>query len=548
MIAHVARGLLLLMLLPAAAFAMDGAPDPAFDHGHVATFAPARFTSPADARVDAAGRILVAATLDDGLQLHSRAAVLRLLPNGSLDPAFGVGGIATVEPPAPYRATRAEALAVDTGGRIVLAGEVDDDVPAVMRLLADGAPDAAFGSGGIVVENGVYNGAPAWWQSIAMDGSSVVVAGAASNSPPFGSGLERQVVLARFSDAGAPDPSFASGGFLMLDLSPFALPQTHALAIDEDGRIVLGAYSVSATTVPRDVTAEVVRLTPAGELDATFATAGVAALGVHGAGLRLSLRAGGGVLVTGDWGTGAVALPRFAAARLTPDGRLDRAFGTRGQIASPPGYTGDVMADCAGNLVFSSAHGLERLAPDGRLDSTFAADTLATAQLDATPMVGRLGAVAFAPGGAVVLMGTLLDGTIDTVGRPGTTVARSAIGVLRLQGACPPVDTRPPAVSLHCSAGCRRVRGTALDDPVGRGVRRVLLGVERRAGTACTVWDGRRFRPLACARAAARLVAVALVRGAFRSPPLGAGAWVVRAVAVDRAGNRSPVAVRRVSR
>jgi hypothetical protein len=127
-------------------------------------------------------------------------------------------------------------------------------------------------------------------------------------------------------------------------------------------------------------------------------------------------------------------------------------------------------------------------------------------------------------------------------------VGNNAIAVARVLAACPIADSRPPSVALMCTAGCRRVAGTALDDPVGRGVRRVLLGVERIVGKTCQAWDGRRFAPTACGRAATRLVAVPIKRGAFRTPALRPGRYVVRAVAVDRAGNRSPLALRRFVR
>jgi hypothetical protein len=91
------------------------------------------------------------------------------------------------------------------------------------------------------------------------------------------------------------------------------------------------------------------------------------------------------------------------------------------------------------------------------------------------------------------------------------------------------------------------VAGSALDDPVGQGVKRVLLGVDRITGRGCAAWDGRRFVALPCGQAATRLVAVRTQGGKFRVPALGSGRFVVRAVAIDRAGNRSRLAVRRVS-
>ena len=72
----------------------------------------------------------------------------------------------------------------------------------------------------------------------------------------------------------------------------------------------------------------------------------------------------------------------------------------------------------------------------------------------------------------------------------------------------------------------------------------MLLGIERIAGARCQAWNGRKLVPLPCANAATRLVAVPVVEGAFRSPPLGRGHFVIRATAVDRAGNDAQVVAR----
>src|SRR5450432_1417274 len=155
-----AIGLLLLALAPMNAGA---GVDRSFGNGGSVSFAPQRFSSGAGVAVDAQGGILLGATLDDGSLLRTRAAVLRLLPDGSLDPAFGSGGVATIAPPPPYATTRAEAIALDAQGRIVVAGEVDDDVPTVARLLPGGTLDPGFAGGGLLIAKGAYGGLPGGW-------------------------------------------------------------------------------------------------------------------------------------------------------------------------------------------------------------------------------------------------------------------------------------------------------------------------------------------------------------------------------------------------
>ena len=548
MLVRVATGLALLTLsLPAAALA-DGAPDPAFAQGRPSVFSPQRFSYATGAAVDGQGRILIAATVDDGTLLRPRGAVLRLLAGGSLDATFGIGGIATVEPPPEYTSTRAEAMVLDPAGRIVIAGEVEDDIPAVMRLLPDGSPDPSFGTGGVVVARGAYGGAPAWWQSIALDGARIVVGGAAANTPPYGTGLDRVAVLGRFDDSGLPDPSFGSGGFVEVPLAGITIPASHSLAVDHDGRIVMGSSLATTAAFPRDVWAQVMRFGPSGSLDPAFGNGGVLTLGLQRGGAPVvTLRPTGEIVAVGDWAKDLTTVPEVMAAQLLTSGKLDPAFGTGGQITEPHATSGSGVVDCQGDLIVTGSGGVRRFGRDGRLDPAFRSPPVRVA-VGNTTATAALGVVALAPGGAVVLAGSATDGPVTIGGAPGMQVGATAVVVAQVLATCPQVDATPPAVVLACTAGCRRVSGTALDDPVGSGVRRVLLGVEQRTGPRCRAWNGRRFAALACSRAPSRLVAVPVVRGAFRSPPLPAGSVIVRVVAVDRAGNRSPIATRRVSR
>jgi uncharacterized delta-60 repeat protein len=536
-------GLALLVLGPVGA-AADGGPVRSFGSGGSVSFAPARFSSGAGVAVDAQGRVLIGATLDDGSLLHTRAAVLRLLPDGSLDTSFGSGGVATITPPAQYATSRAEAIALDGQGRIVIAGEVDDDVPAVARLLADGTPDPAFASAGLLVAKGAYGGLPGGWKSVAITGSAIVVAGAVDGAPPYGTSLGRIAVVARIADDGRPDASFASGGFLQLPIAGVTFASTHAVAIDRGGRIVLGIWRATTVAFPGDVAAAVVRVTAAGALDGSFGSAGMAVLGsLQGRAPSVGVTGSGEIVVFGAWTarTGGIA----SAARLRPGGTLDETFGSAGELVAGATPTAGVL-DCQGDLLLSGNDGVRRFGPDGRLDRTFRGTGIPPVSVGATSAAGGFESLAPGPDGALVLSGTAASGPIVIGG--SSQSGSTAVAVARIAARCPIADVKRPAVTLRCAGACRRVAGAAIDDPIGRGVQRVLLGIERLAGGRCEAWNGRRFAVLACASAAGRLIDARVRRGAFRTPPLGSGSFIVRAVAIDGAGNRSRVAVRRVSR
>jgi|tagenome__1003787_1003787.scaffolds.fasta_scaffold20917473_2 uncharacterized delta-60 repeat protein len=534
---------LVLAVWPTIAMA-DGAVDRSFGNGGSVSFAPERFSSTVAVAVDGEGRVLVAANLDDGSG-QSRAAILRLRSDGSLDPTFGAGGVARIEPPAPWGATRAEAIAVDRQGRVLVAGSAGNVDLALARLLPSGAADPAFASGGILLARSALGGAPGSWHGLALDGSSIVLAGAVENSPPFGTGLGRVAVVARVGDDGRPDPAFVSGGFLKLSVPGVTFASTRSLAIDGDGRIVLGIWRATTTDFPGDVSATVLRLTHAGALDGTFGSGGIAALGaLRGSVPAISVRRSGEILALGGWvsrsGHGIAG-----GAQLLPDGQLDERFASDGELPSSIGTRGESVLDCQGDLLAYRRTGIARIGPDGRVDGTFKAGHAPTVPVGDTAKLADYDVVAVAPDGSVVLAGTARDGPILFGG--GTTVGHSAVAVARLEAACPVADDRPPSLKLRCSAGCRRIVGTALDAPAGSGVRRVLLGIERIAGARCEAWNGRKLVALPCATAATRRVAVPVRARAFRSPPLGKGRFVIRVTALDRAGNDVHV-VKRVVR
>ncbi len=134
----------------------DGTPDPAFGvHGVVITDFGVGNDSTGDVVIAADGRILLAGTSQTG-PTSTRPAVVRLLPDGALDPEFGTGGRATLDVGvAPgFQVGRAVALLPD--GRLAIAGTVDDVDSEVARpfvgmLTAAGAPDAGFDAGDGVV-------------------------------------------------------------------------------------------------------------------------------------------------------------------------------------------------------------------------------------------------------------------------------------------------------------------------------------------------------------------------------------------------------------
>jgi uncharacterized delta-60 repeat protein len=130
--------------------------------------------------------------------------------------------------------------------------------------------------------------------------------------------------------AGSLDPTFGKGGKVTTNLG--GVPTS---SVQQPGGDIL--VSVSSFLTP---TTAVARFLPSGALDTSFGTGGVAETAVAGG--KLTLEAGGKIVVGGSNGSSASTEMAFAAERLNPKGEPDPTFGTGGVAsASSEGFSPD---------------------------------------------------------------------------------------------------------------------------------------------------------------------------------------------------------------
>jgi uncharacterized delta-60 repeat protein len=112
-------------------------------------------------------------------------------------------------------------------------------------------------------------------------------------------------------------------GQLDRDFTPAANSDVYALAIQPDGKILVGGLFTAITGVPRN---HLARLNPDGSLDATFVADAPDRPGqpTSFAG-ALALQADGGLLVGGRFAS-LGGRPRLNLARLLPGGQVDESF------------------------------------------------------------------------------------------------------------------------------------------------------------------------------------------------------------------------------
>jgi len=293
----------------------DGSVDPTFGVAGVASTGRPMGQWAGSVALQSSGNILAAYAWGLGSRGPFLSAVARHLVDGAVDPSFGAGGSAMAE----YG--RWPEVAVDAADRILLARLWDIDNKAVMlRLTAAGARDASFGQGGAAFPP---TGAEAAVDGVAVQADGrIVTIGWGWDGRVGGSG--GPLMLVRYLPNGTPDPAFGSGGVAQVR-PPNPDPMRASIAVQPDGRIIVAANLPSSS--PGIV---VLRLLPDGSPDATFGnngtvttapiyfTPGIMSIAIQPDGKILVLTSNGTLLrYLGGGGPAAVAeVPSLAPGAL----------------------------------------------------------------------------------------------------------------------------------------------------------------------------------------------------------------------------------------
>ncbi|MBA2521844.1 MAG: hypothetical protein H0V25_00785, partial [Solirubrobacterales bacterium] len=311
------------------------------------------------------GKIVVVGTTGENSEAYSPEAVAaRFNADGSLDASFGKKGTKLIEFPAPDDTVGAVSVAVAPDGRILIAtaGENVD----LARLNPDGSLDSTF-SGDGEAQIPLPGFARLSIADLALSGDGRMVVGGTATAAA--EGAKRDFLVARFAPDGTPDPSFSGDGFATSDLGgeDFVIE----IALGPDGSVVAGGGTGAAFTTAASSVA-VARYTPAGSLDPSFSGDGVA-----------TSDAGDYVTGVAIDGSGRVALsaaqlkrPIFTAARFTPAGELDPSFGSGGVAKlsfGDPSTANDLAVAADGSL---TVVGFVNRSVPGLLEEDFAVGRL----------------------------------------------------------------------------------------------------------------------------------------------------------------------------
>ncbi len=387
-------------------------------------------------------------------------ALARYLPDGSLDPTFGVGGKATADFGGHDFAND---LVLQPDGKLVAAG-FHFSLPgqffdfALARFLPDGSLDPTFGVGGEVTTH--FEGAAvAEAMVLQPDGKLVAAGNVTSNTYAF--------ALARYLPNGSLDPTFGVGGKVTTDGGV-----AEALVLQPDGKLVAAGGSATGVDIADFALA---RYLPDGSLDAGFGIGGkiTTDFGLQAErAYALVLQPDGKLVAAGSGTHGPAVAFDFALARYLPDGSLDATFGTDGTVVTDLGGVDDnvyaLVLQPDGKLVAAGIAGphpvqdfaLARYLPDGSLDATFG--TAGTVTTDFGVFEVALALVLQPDGKLVAAGGSAVDFALARYGSP------------------PVVDTIAPTITISASLTTLwppngrlvsvLVSGTMTDEPGGSGL------------------------------------------------------------------------------
>lgn len=258
-----------------------------------------------------------------GGEANGSFALVRLLPNGSLDPSFGNNGIVITK---FFRSEVIKSLAIQKDGKIFAAGNTYFDKTGqdfiLIRYNTDGSIDKTFGQNGFVKIDLGEEISDTFTKMIVQKDEKIVLLGEFKSS----------FALVRLNPNGSIDTSFGNNGIIKslgLSLKPYDI------SIQEDGKIILIGYTIT----DNDWDFIILRFNQNGTIDQSFGKNGIVILDIgtytgesrsRDIAKSLLIQSDGKIVVGGE--TGAITFFDTVLVRLNSNGSLDPYFGNGGIV------------------------------------------------------------------------------------------------------------------------------------------------------------------------------------------------------------------------
>ncbi|MFN0216146.1 MAG: T9SS type A sorting domain-containing protein [Saprospiraceae bacterium] len=310
----------------------------------------------------------------------SKMAVLRYLPNGSLDGTFATNGI--FEGTFLGSINVAQAVTLQPDGKILVAGYTtnlqssstyNEDL-VVLRLNANGVPDNTFGTSGAAIGSLGYNERPVGIR-MTNDGR-ILVAGNVFH------GSASNMFITRLTNDGNLDISFGVNGLNQVSITNGLWNYCQAMEVQPDGKILLAGEAKTFA----GLNFALIRLDPNGIYDLTFSGDGknMHNISTTDDGAQAMLLLPDGKILLGGYANTADNKTEIALTRFNADGSLDNSYGDAGKVLTQMGLDHCAVADLnltgMGNIIVAGTAKrypsyfdfyLAKYKSDGTLDDNF---------------------------------------------------------------------------------------------------------------------------------------------------------------------------------
>ena len=312
-----------------------------------------------DIALQSDGKIIsIGYTLIYSMSTESFCALSRHLPDGTLDPDFGIGGIVKTDigPDEQELVT----VAIQSDGKILVAGQSGDmgnTAFTVLRYLENGELDNDFNDDGILTF-GLGAGSASARSILVQPDHKILVGGTAHN------GINNDFVIFRLDTAGNFDLEFGDDGIVVSDFFE-EWNTNNSIAIQPDGKIVAAGYSGEYP----EFDFAVARYYSDGKIDSSFNFTGIRITDLgsnNDIAEKVLIQTDGKIIAAGNY------LPdhyEYALIRYTSDGLLDNSFNDDGIVTTNiPGAVSEQVNMAAlqpDGKIICAGGGLEEVTFDG---------------------------------------------------------------------------------------------------------------------------------------------------------------------------------------
>ncbi len=224
----------------------NGSPDPEFGNNGQVTLTIDSYTSILDVLVQPDGKILAGGYMT-GMDNFSDGVIARFTPEGDPDTTFGINGVARFNPTNGIE--EFYGLALQEDGGIVAVGFTDSIADyLVMRVGPDGTLDPSFGGDGIVFTNFINEAFDRSTAVMIQPDGRIVVSGTTQEP----GGIGQRFSIARYDADGSLDNSFNGNGRNIIYSGAVNWGGT-GIAMQSNGRLVAVGGRANGPQLPQDI-------------------------------------------------------------------------------------------------------------------------------------------------------------------------------------------------------------------------------------------------------------------------------------------------------